>query len=234
MENDFAVMQNLRDYLSDYNNFECLGISKSYQETLSNILKDSPDIVFLTLDNNPEAFRLVCELRLLVPKLPKFVATATDTSFAYECLKQGFFDYIKKPFTQLDILRTLNRIKKEIPLQEATTLCLKSYNDYRYIDTKDILYLKADNNATDFIMTNGNIISAYKTLKTYESLLPSNFVRIHNSYIINKNLISRIHYGKSKFAMKDSPTPIPFSRSYRGNVDVLKKSLTQIAISTMN
>ena len=113
----------------------------------------------------------------------------------------------------------------------APTLCLQSYKDYQYLDTSEILYLQADNNATDFVMKDGRRISAFKTLKTFESQLPENFVRIHQSYILNRDYISRIHYGKNRCFLKFAKTELPFSRGYRTNVDSLKDILTQRALN---
>ena len=103
--------------------------------------------------------------------------------------------------------------KKLMPNEKnPETLCLKSYSDYHYVDTKDILYLQADNNTTDFVMKDGTTISAYKTLKTYQQQLPKNFVRIHQSYILNTDYVSRINYGKSLCTLKLRKVQLPFSK----------------------
>jgi DNA-binding LytR/AlgR family response regulator len=83
-------------------------------------------------------------------------------------------------------------------------------------------------------MQDGRTISAYKTLKTFEKKLPDNFIRVHQSYILNVNHVSRINYGKSICALKSGKTQLPFSKSYRQNIDGLKKILSKNTISTLN
>lgn len=100
-------------------------------------------------------------------------------------------------------------------------LCIKSYGDYRYIDAKDICYLQADNNSTDIYLNNGEVITAFKTLKHFEGVLPHPFVRIHNSYIVNRNWISRIHTGNTVCYIKNTTKKLPFSKSYKANVDAI-------------
>ncbi|MGC4040757.1 MAG: LytTR family DNA-binding domain-containing protein [Flavobacterium sp.] len=101
-------------------------------------------------------------------------------------------------------------------------ICVKSYGDYRYIDSTDILYFEADNNSTDIHLNNGEMITAFKTLKHFETVLPqSQFLRIHNSYIINVNQVSRIHTGNTVCYIKNSTTKLPFSKSYKENVDLI-------------
>lgn len=106
--------------------------------------------------------------------------------------------------------------------QKPLVICVKSYGDYRYIDSEDILYFEADNNSTDIHLNNGEMITAFKTLKHFENVLPQNqFLRIHNSYIININQVSRIHTGNTVCYIKNSTTKLPFSKSYKDNVDLI-------------
>lgn len=106
-------------------------------------------------------------------------------------------------------------------VEQPLILCIKSYGDYRYIDAKDICYLQADNNSTDIHLINGEMITAFKTLKHFEGILSSPFTRIHNSYIVNRNCISRIHTGNAVCYIKNTTAKLPFSKSYKANVDLI-------------
>jgi DNA-binding LytR/AlgR family response regulator len=105
-------------------------------------------------------------------------------------------------------------------------ICVKSYGDYRFIEAKDICYLQADNNSTDIHLYNGEMITAFKTLKHFEGVLASPFVRIHNSYIVNIDYVSRIHTGNSVCYIKNTTIKLPFSKSYKENVDSIINSIT--------
>ena len=105
--------------------------------------------------------------------------------------------------------------------EQPLMLCIKSYGDYRYIDARDICYFQADNNSTDIHLNNGEMITAFKTLKHFEGVLTQPFVRIHNSYIVNRNCISRIHTGNSVCYIKNTTVKLPFSKSYKANVDII-------------
>ena len=105
--------------------------------------------------------------------------------------------------------------------EQPLVLCVKSYGDYRYIDARDSCYLQADNDSTDIHLNNGEMITAFKTLKHFEGVLTHPFVRIHNSYIVNRNCISRIHTGNSVCYIKNTTVKLPFSKSYKANVDII-------------
>lgn len=98
-------------------------------------------------------------------------------------------------------------------------ICIKSYGDYRFLELDEIAFLKADNNSTDITMNNGEVIIAFKTLKYFEENLPNYFFRIHNSYIVNKNYVSRVHMGNTVCYIKNTKTQLPFSKSYKENVE---------------
>lgn len=148
----------------------------------------------------------------------------------------SFFEF-EKPFSEEDDndegseistnhekldLETDSTSKNEKPL----IICVKSYGDYRFIEAKDICYLQADNNSTDIHLYNGEMITAFKTLKHFENVLKSPFVRIHNSYIVNIDYVSRIHTGNAVCYIKHTTIKLPFSKSYKDNVDSIISSIT--------
>lgn len=123
--------------------------------------------------------------------------------------------------------------EEEIPLvsggkleDKPLVICVKSYGDYRFIEANDICYLQADNNSTDIHLNNGEMITAFKTLKHFEHVLNAPFVRIHNSYIVNIDYVSRIHTGNSVCYIKNTTTKLPFSKSYKENVDAILNNIS--------
>ena len=237
INSDDVSSHDLRSKLVDFKELRCAGVAKDCSSGINVILKQMPDVVFINLNENADkCFSMVAELHQYVKFMPILIGVSKNKDFAYDAIKNGFYDYLLEPLNEFDIRKTTLRLQKaELKEQFSnTTLCLKSYKDYRYIDTNEILYLKADNNTTDVFLKNGTSVSAFKTLKTFEDRLPVNFIRIHQSYILNTDYISRINYGKSICALKNVETQIPFSRSYKSNIDGLKKILTKSTITTLN
>lgn len=132
----------------------------------------------------------------------------------------------------VEIIETLES-PEELPLvtggkheEKPLVICVKSYGDYRFIEANDICYLQADNNSTDIHLNNGEMITAFKTLKHFENVLSSPFVRIHNSYIVNIDYVSRIHTGNAVCYIKNTTTKLPFSKSYKENVDAILNNIS--------
>lgn len=206
-------------------NFEFAGSAKSEDILTEIILRKSPHIVFLDLDYLSNPFNYVNALFLYLDVLPDFIAISRSKAYAYEVIKNNFIDYLLKPLPNLEIRKALMKISKKNNTEEK--ICLKSYSDYQFLDLKEVLYLKADNNTTDFYLKNGKKVSAYKTLKFFEGSLPITFIRVHNSYILNQDAVLRINFGKSKITLlgKSHNQDIPFSRKFKENVEWLRKEL---------
>lgn len=307
-----------------FRELQFIASASSYQEGLNLILEYRPTFVFLEVDpKNPNSglsFGLINELHRFLKVLPKIIITTNNAQMALQALQYGAFDYLPKPFSGNDLIKTIlkyeksgeavspypsapqfrpyveqptiepateaNHIQEMQVTQEEVTpeveinqeqidaiteavsesiiesqslteieesqilseeqeilnkpvvaeivtkeekpliICVKSYGDYRFIEAKDICYLQADNNSTDIHLFNGEMITAFKTLKHFENVLSSPFVRIHNSYIVNIDYVSRIHTGNSVCYIKNTTTKLPFSKSYKENVDAIISSIT--------
>lgn len=150
-----------------------------------------------------------------------------ESDHAGRAIKEIVLPIIEAPeMAEVDLIepaQTAPMAQAEKPL----VICVKSYGDYRFINAADICYLQADNNSTDIHLNNGEMITAFKTLKHFETVLSSPFVRIHNSYIVNIDYVSRIHTGNAVCYIKNTTTKLPFSKSYKENVDAILTSITK-------
>jgi len=235
IDNDTNAVENIQLAMEHYENFICVGVENEEQKGLDLILERLPALVFLNIEmpgtqTDKTVYYLINELRKYTDVLPEFIVFANDERYAIEGIRNDILDYIIKPSSNGMLRRALMRFQKKAVRQDHSTLCLKSYGDYKFVNTKEVLYLKADNNTTDIIRTNGTKVSAFKTLKYFQESLPKHFIRIHNSYIVNSHFISRIHFGKSKCMIKNGDVSVPFSKSYRNNVEQIKNNLAQQSV----
>lgn len=235
IENSIETVNNIKTIVDGFEDATFLGSSKAKDEALNLIFKNKPDIIFLdidgTINNLPE---FILDINQNSNHQPVLVALSNTKDKAFEAYKYDFFDYLLKPLTELSVRRCILRYKKKHLTKTSDTICLKSNKDYQYLNTNDILFLKADNNTTDFHMRDGSIIVSYKTLKTFENTLPQFFFRIHKSYIINSNYISRIHYGKGICILKNYALNIPFTKTFVNNINVINENLSNNAFITLN
>ena len=237
IDSDAASKLQLQLYLEEYEDLVCAGVETTASTGLNSILKYNPDLVLINLgEDGMDYFQMVTELNQYMQTLPIIIGYAKTKQYAYNAIKSGFFDYWILPHNEFDVRKTILRLRKLYPKQDTpSTICLKSYKDYRYLDTKNILYLKSDNNTTDFYMKDGTVISAFKTLKSFEDKLPKDFIRVHQSYILNSRYVSRINYGKSICSLNQGEEEeLPFSKTYKDKVDQLKEMLSKTVTKALN
>lgn len=117
------------------------------------------------------------------------------------------------------IEKALHNIKK---LQRTVTLILKDKTVI--LEYHQIMYMHRKNRRTFIYCLNETIEIAMKVSELYQQL-PTDFIRCHNSYIINPLYIKE--YKRDKLVLKDD-TVIPISRAYKKEVkeqlfDITKK-----------
>ena len=240
-----------RGIADTFSEFVFLASANNFSEGVNLILELTPKLVFLEIDPENSAsnlsLALINELYKYLEYIPKIIVTTRKKGLAFEAIDYDVTAYLLKPLQRIDFIKLILKLNKFCAQSEIVTnesiihhgntlilsqqeslsqtrpliLCIKSYGDYRYIDAKDICYLRADNNSTDIHLYNGELITAFKTLKHFEGVLTFPFIRIHNSYIVNRNYISRIHNGNSICYIKNSAVKLPFSKSYKVNIDLI-------------
>lgn len=218
--------------------YKLVGKVENKDQLLDIILSESPSLIYIDVDNySGKDFsnlkNIINDLYRSFLQKPFLVALATSKKQAFNCIKSNFFYYLLSPIDELQMQKLDYKIHTALMTSDTIPekLCLQTYNDYMFIEIKDILFLKADNNSTEFFMNDNSKIVAFKTLKHFESILPKSFRRIHQSFVINQNYISRIHLGKSECHLKQLKMRLPFSKSYRKVMTDLAIALSSNALS---
>ena len=217
------MKENLND-LESFEDFLCLGYCKNYDSALNIMLEKRPQLVFFYFSDEIP-LSLLFELGHYLDYLPYIIVVHTEERHAYSAIKHGASDYLLYPLQKGELRKSLLKFVKIRKSIENSKLCVRSNGDHHFIPFDEIIYLKADNNTTDFHLQNGSVIPGFKTMKFFESQLPFYFFRIHNSFIVNIHYISRINIGKSNCYLLENSIKIPFSRTYKNQIDFIIKQI---------
>lgn len=250
IDDDSESVLKTKAIASEFSELNFIASADNYADGVNLILEHMPTLIFLEIDpvnkNSNLSLQLINGLLMYLKELPKIVITTNKKDFAFDCIKYEVIDYLLKPLLVIDFVKLIHKLNKlnkenEVVLvqnpssvekqnldkiesranKKSFILCVKSYGDHRYIDSDEICYFQADNNSTDIHLKSGEMITAFKTLKHFESVLSNPFIRIHNSYIVNRKYISRIHTGNSLCYIKKTKIKLPFSKSYKTNIDFI-------------
>ncbi len=85
---------------------------------------------------------------------------------------------------------------------------------FELIQVKDVIRVQANDNFSDFHLTNGSRKVICRTLKHYEeSLSDFGFIRVHKSHLVTKNYITRYIKGKGGRLIMSDNSEVEVSQS---------------------
>lgn len=219
-------LESTHEHINEYDDFLCVANCKTRKEGINKILELKPNVVFLAINSTHSesdsiSFSILSELHEFLEELPTIIVLSDVKEAAFEAYQRGVSGFLLTPIDPNELRKCLMRYLKTHKSLHADTISIKSNGDYNFIRSSEIVYLKADNNTTDFYLKSGKVISAYKTLKHFEKLLPFYFFRIHHGYVINIQYVSRINLGKNSCYLQNNEIMLPFSRTYKANIDTI-------------
>lgn len=163
---------------------------------------------------------------LTEPPLTVFVSNKID--HAYDAIKYGAVDFLRKPLAFDDFQNTVKRAEKayenrrnEILQQTRSSkfegngkfIFIKSEYKVVRINLDDIKYVESMREYVRFHVNDGRPIMSLLTIKAVENYLPKEkFMRVHRSYIVNLDKIDVIERTRIVF---DNDTFIPISEQYK-------------------
>ena len=222
-----ALRQKLANHCT---NVSIIAECENGENGIKNIEEKNPDIVFLDVEMpRMNGFTMLQQLHNRNFEL--IFITAYD-HYAIRAIKFSALDYLVKPVEVEDLKAAVEKaiqkslhpeVGKHSPGNERIDLLLQnlvnekkehqriaipSLEGLQFISIEDIIYLKAQSNYTIFYLKEGQKITVSKTLKDFEEILPSSiFIRIHHSYLINKNHVLKYIKGEGgQVVMKNGTT----------------------------
>ena len=176
-------------------------------EAIAGIDAYKPDIVFLDIEMPVlNGFNLLQQVSFKNFE-PVFV-TAYD-HYAVRAIRYSALDYLVKPVDIDELKASVDRAiakkhnsgpnqRLELlldhlshPQKNFKRIAVPSHEGLQFIKVSDIVYLEANVNYTHIYLSNHKYVVS-RTIKDFEELLPPDtFIRIHNSYIINKEYMEK-------------------------------------------
>ena len=222
----------LRNYLSKYcPTVKVIGEAASVAETIE-ILKsvENPDIVFLDVEMPyGNAFDFIEQMP---DRDFEIVFVTAYDHYAVEALNAQATYYLLKPIAIDQLIQAVQHVthikerEKElldkilVPKITITDskITIPTQDGFEILSISDILYCEADDNYTKIYLEKGTKLVS-KTLKYFEDLLKDKgYARVHKSYLINVNKITKYKKGKGGSVTLSSGKELPVSSSKKANL----------------
>ncbi len=163
-------------------------------ECIKKMRQFHPDLLFLDIEMpGISGFDL---LKILEEDDISVVFTTAHARHAVEAISFKPDGYLLKPVDNEELQEIVQKVhanhQKKNQISIPDKLAISKLEEIELISYSSIIIAKANNNYTEIITTNDKPKLVSKTLKFVEEQLPSNnFYRVHKSYLVNLNHITK-------------------------------------------
>jgi two-component system, LytTR family, response regulator len=163
------------------------------------------------------------------------IFTTAYSQYAIEALRISALDFLLKPIDIKELVASVERLEEKIAnkqvqlgtmeqqmqlffqYQQSTNqlvkIALPVLNGLEFVDITTIIKVEADNVYSVFYLNNGKKIVVSRTLKEIDRMLQRwNFMRVHKSFIINLNYISKYIKGEGGMVVLTDGSEVEVSR----------------------
>lgn len=218
----------LTEYLREYEQVEIVAECNDGFEGLKAINQHKPDLVFLDIQM-PKITGF--EMLELLDTLPPVIFTTAFDEYAIKAFESNAVDYLLKPFSKERFDKAMKKLNDAAATNNANTvknvvenlqhpehenrIVVKSGNNIRIIPAPQVLYLEAYDDYVKVHIADGYHLKK-KTMNYFEqSMDPKQFVRVHRSFIVQLNQITKIEQSEkdNHLLILKNGTKIPVSKT---------------------
>lgn len=213
----------LESYVDKTPFLELTGKYSSAVQAMKELPGKHVDLLFLDIQM-PELNGL--EFSRMVDSSTRIVFTTAFGQYAIDGYKVNALDYLLKPISYVDFLQAANKALQwfellQQPKEEIQSIFVKSDYKLVQIELNKILYIEG---LKDYIKIyeedSPKPILSLMSMKAMEDLLPSSrFMRVHRSYIVQKNKIRIIDRGRIVFGKNYIPVSDSYKQSFQDFLD---------------
>jgi DNA-binding LytR/AlgR family response regulator len=199
VDDEPIARQIVEGYCSHLPDLEVVGQCSDAIQARQMLSKEKIDLIFLDI-NMPvlDGLALVKALK----HQPQIIFTTAYKEHAHEAFNLSACDYLLKPFSFDRFLQAVDKAKAQLERSQpevmiapgalSDSLFIKSDGKIHKFNAADVLYAEAQGNNVKIVTIDG-IVSTTITFSAFEEQLPKDiFVRVHRSFIVNKNKIKVI------------------------------------------
>lgn len=224
------------EYLRSYSDMEIVQECNDGFEGVKAIAQHKPDLIFLDIQM-PKINGF--EMLELIDAPPSVIFTTAFDEYAIKAFEAHAIDYLLKPFSKERFDKALqkwlsqkqndNKSKPALPPdevrqpEERNRIVVREGGNIRIIPVNEIQYIEAYDDYVK-IFTQKEMFLKKKTMSFYEQVLdPSQFVRVHRSYLISLLQLTRIEplEKDTHVALLKTGTRIPLSKTGYGKLNII-------------
>ena len=217
IDDEFLSVELISNYIRQTPGLQLVAATTRPGEILQLVAREGVDLLFVDIQM-PELTGI--EITRLIGKKVKVVFTTAYADYAVDGFELDIVDFLLKPVTYDRFLVAAEKVKSRLTDIAVTTapavadhLYVKTTYRNKRVNFSDIYYLEALRDYIGFHTTGGKLLTL-DSMRNLETILPADqFIRIHKSYLVNKNKIDFIEKGQVVI----NQVALPIGNAYREN-----------------
>ncbi len=226
IDDEPLAIQLLQKYVLECNELDLKGSCNNALEANQLLREQSIDLIFLDI-RMPKLSGL--ELLQLLNPAPAVILTTAYREYALDGYEWDVVDYLLKPISFTRFLKAVEKFHKRrssnstipsIPSEPSGWLLLQSGTKTHRIAEDEIIYIESLKDYICLYLKQGKKNLIKYQIGKLEKVLSGKFVRIHRSYIVNKDQISLLQ--QQTVTLINDQINLPIGLHYR---EALMKAL---------
>lgn len=189
-------------------------------QALEYLQKESIDLIFLDI-KMPDISGI--EFFNSLSKKPLLIFTTAYSEHAVTSFEMDAIDYLLKPFSLARFIKACNKAFELYNFRNTTEtsdhLYLKTGYEQVKVFYDDIQYLEATGNYVTFVLTDKKVLARSTFAEAIHWLPQQKFVRVHRSYLVAVNKISKVE----RHQLTIGAAKIPVSDAYQAQLQLMLK-----------
>ena len=210
IDDEPKAIEVIKIHASKIENLDLIAHFYNPKEAITFLRQHPVDLIFLDINMpNMSGLEMLEELKLK----PNVIFTTAYSDFALESYSHNAIDYLLKPFEFDRFQMAIHKVEERISFQKNQNAFFFIKDGFKNskIQFKEILFIKGSGNYLDIVLKEKTHSPRMTFTELVEKLPSSEFFRIHQSYIVNIEMIDKIE-NNHVFIEKHE---IPISSRYR-------------------
>lgn len=175
----------------------------------------NPQLIFLDIHmGDGDGFDL---LEMIETEDIKVIFTTASKDHAIKAFQYAASDYLLKPVDAELLSKALEKIQNSFNEKVGTNeskdswITLNTQEEMRFVRIEDIIRLESMGNYTTFYLVDSSKILVTKTMKEFENLIEHNYLRVHQSHMVNKSYVKSYVKTEGGYLLMNDYSRVPVS-----------------------
>jgi two-component system LytT family response regulator len=220
---------------------DVIGNAGDIESAVQLIRIQKPELIILDIHlSDGTGFDL---LNRLDASLYRIIFITAFEEYAITAFKFSAIDYILKPVAPMALVAAIEKVQESLDREsmakrlellfeninginpQKRKIALRTSASLYIVNLSEIIRCESEKNYTQFFMSDGESVTVSRTLKEFEEMLgPQDFIRVHQSHLVNLEHIKRFDKAEGGFLVMSDQSHVPVSLRKK---DELMKAIAQ-------